>query len=202
YEEAERRRKGKMVVSDFQSRFAFPSEKVLLEGSPGVGKTSLVLALGKFSGHSVVYVDELIEEDHLFISASGKTSVIRLRSQLTGNVLNELNLSFATNIFELLGCFEQYNAIRHYRLAVYQVKRYMNAYISRQIESPTYTFTKQSSLISRWASFSSSIDNSSTSFAVPSAGKSSRGICRSLELLVEIIEDLQLDIENGSEDLD
>ncbi|PWA42552.1 hypothetical protein CTI12_AA533750 [Artemisia annua] len=30
------------------------TEEILLEGSPGVGKTSLVLALGKFSGHSVV----------------------------------------------------------------------------------------------------------------------------------------------------
>nr|XP_043616411.1 midasin-like [Erigeron canadensis] len=30
---------------------------VLLEGSPGVGKTSLVLALGKFSGHSVVRIN-------------------------------------------------------------------------------------------------------------------------------------------------
>ncbi|GKC08052.1 hypothetical protein Tco_0999662, partial [Tanacetum coccineum] len=30
----------------------FYIEKVLLEASPGVGKTSLVLALGKFSGHS------------------------------------------------------------------------------------------------------------------------------------------------------
>ncbi|GJT27753.1 retrovirus-related pol polyprotein from transposon TNT 1-94 [Tanacetum coccineum] len=48
----------------------FYIEKVLLERSPGVGKTSLVLALGKFSGHSVVHVDKLIEEDHLFICRS------------------------------------------------------------------------------------------------------------------------------------
>lgn len=30
---------------------------VLLEGSPGVGKTSLVLALGHFSGHRVVRIN-------------------------------------------------------------------------------------------------------------------------------------------------
>ncbi|KAI7735790.1 hypothetical protein M8C21_000552, partial [Ambrosia artemisiifolia] len=53
-------------------------------------------------------------------AASGKTSLIRLMSQLTGNVLNELSLSSATDISELLGCFEQYNAIRHYRLAIDQ----------------------------------------------------------------------------------
>ncbi|XP_050277695.1 midasin-like [Quercus robur] len=30
---------------------------VLLEGSPGVGKTSLIVALGKFSGHRVVHIN-------------------------------------------------------------------------------------------------------------------------------------------------
>lgn len=30
---------------------------VLLEGSPGVGKTSLVAALGRFSGHTVVRIN-------------------------------------------------------------------------------------------------------------------------------------------------
>lgn len=30
---------------------------VLLEGSPGVGKTSLVAALGRYSGHSVVRIN-------------------------------------------------------------------------------------------------------------------------------------------------
>ncbi|KAK1372450.1 hypothetical protein POM88_028643 [Heracleum sosnowskyi] len=33
------------------------SKPVLLEGSPGVGKTSLIMALGKFSGHTVVRIN-------------------------------------------------------------------------------------------------------------------------------------------------
>lgn len=30
---------------------------MLLEGSPGVGKTSLIVALGKYSGHKVVRIN-------------------------------------------------------------------------------------------------------------------------------------------------
>lgn len=30
---------------------------MLLEGSPGVGKTSLIVALGKYSGHNVVRIN-------------------------------------------------------------------------------------------------------------------------------------------------
>ncbi|PWA62067.1 ATPase [Artemisia annua] len=60
------------------------------------------------------------------------------------------------------------------------------------------SFTKLSNLIEQWLSFSSSIDNGSTSFV----GNPSRGIFRSLPLLVNIIENLQLDIENDCEDLD
>ncbi|CBI35900.3 unnamed protein product, partial [Vitis vinifera] len=51
-------------------------------------------------------------------SSSGKTSLIRLLAHSTGNVLNELSLSSATDISELLGCFEQYNAFRNFRSVV------------------------------------------------------------------------------------
>nr|XP_043616414.1 midasin-like [Erigeron canadensis] len=129
-------------------------------------------------------------------TASCKTSVIRLMSQLTGNVLNELNLSSATDISELLGCFEQYNAIRHYRLVIEQVGRYMNAFISLN------TSTKLKGLITRWLSFTSSIDQSAASFVTVSVDNGSREIFRSLPLLVDIIEDLKLAMENDSEDFD
>ncbi|KAJ0755641.1 putative von Willebrand factor, type A, AAA+ ATPase domain, midasin, midasin, AAA lid domain 7 [Helianthus annuus] len=129
-------------------------------------------------------------------AASGKTSLIRLMSQLTGNVLNELSLSSATDISELLGCFEQYNAIRHYRLAIDQVDRYMNACMSVK------TFTKRKSLISRWLSFSSTIDHGSASFVTASVEKWNHGVFHSLPLLIDIIEDLKLVLESDSEDLD
>ncbi|KAD4889375.1 hypothetical protein E3N88_21448 [Mikania micrantha] len=129
-------------------------------------------------------------------AASGKTSLIRLMSQLTGNVLNELSLSSATDISELLGCFEQYNAIRHYRLVIDQVDRYMNACMS------TETFTKQKNLIAQWLSFSSTIDHNSTSLLAASVENLNQRVFCSLSLLIDIIENLKLVMENHKEDLD
>lgn len=129
-------------------------------------------------------------------AASGKTSLVRLMSQLSGNVLNELSLSSATDISELLGCFEQYNAIRHYRLAIDQVACYMNTYMSIE------TFTKQKNLITRWLSFSSAIDHNSASSVTASVENGSLGVFRSLPLLIDIMENLKLVMENHSEDID
>ncbi|EEC67090.1 hypothetical protein OsI_33882 [Oryza sativa Indica Group] len=62
--------------------------------------------------------------------SSGKTSLIRLLAQLSGNTLNEVNLSSATDVSELLGCFEQYNFFRHYKVVISQVERYIDEYFS------------------------------------------------------------------------
>ncbi|KAI3766421.1 hypothetical protein L2E82_16478 [Cichorium intybus] len=131
-------------------------------------------------------------------AGSGKTSLIRLMSHLTGNILHELNLSSSTDISELLGCFEQYNAIRHYRLVIEHIEHYINAYSCRQFEKSTESFTKQKALISSWLVFSSSSDHSSASFATENW---SRGVFRSLPMLIDIIENLLLDLENDSEHL-
>jgi len=131
-------------------------------------------------------------------AGSGKTSLIRLMSHLTGNVLHELNLSSSTDISELLGCFEQYNAVRHYRLVIEHVEHYIKAYSSRQFEKSTERFSKQKDLIGRWLSFSSSTDLSSASFVTENW---SRGMFHNLPLLVDIIESLLLDLENDSEHL-
>ncbi|XP_071712181.1 midasin isoform X2 [Rutidosis leptorrhynchoides] len=129
-------------------------------------------------------------------AASGKTSLIRLMAQLTGNVLNELNLSSATDISELLGCFEQYNAIRHYRLAIEQVDRYMNAYMSVK------SFTKQKGLIAQWLSFTSRMDHGSASFVSSSVENWIQELFKSLPFLVDIIEILKSVMEKDIEDLD
>ncbi|PNX86274.1 midasin, partial [Trifolium pratense] len=67
-------------------------------------------------------------------SCSGKTKLLRLLAALTGNVLNEVNLSSATDISELLGSFEQYDALRNFRTVVAQVEGYVNEYCSLQLE--------------------------------------------------------------------
>lgn len=46
-----------LLVFFFLTFQIYPSSPVLLEGSPGVGKTSLIVALGKFSGHKVVRIN-------------------------------------------------------------------------------------------------------------------------------------------------
>lgn len=47
----------------------------------------------------------------------GKTSIIRLLAQITGNRLHEYILTSATDTTELLGCFEQHDPFRHSREA-------------------------------------------------------------------------------------
>uniref|UniRef100_A0ACD5ZCK1 Uncharacterized protein n=1 Tax=Avena sativa TaxID=4498 RepID=A0ACD5ZCK1_AVESA len=66
--------------------------------------------------------------------SSGKTSLIRLLAQLSGNTLHELNLSSATDVSELLGCFEQYNFFRHYKEVISQVERYVDEYFSLSMD--------------------------------------------------------------------
>ena len=128
-------------------------------------------------------------------SSSGKTSMIRLLAQLTGNVLNELNLSAATDISELLGCFEQYDAFRSFRFVVDQVEFYVKEYNSLQLE-----FAKEASiserkdqLITRWMAFLSSMDFNFVSCSTSMYVEKWKRIVNSLSLLVEIIEQIKLD---------
>ncbi|KAF9592012.1 hypothetical protein IFM89_011595 [Coptis chinensis] len=88
--------------------------------------------------HSLESVAHCVQHQWLCIlvgpSASGKSSVVILLADLTGNVLNELNLSSATDISELLGCFEQYNAFCSFRSAITQVERYIDEYCGLSLE--------------------------------------------------------------------
>uniref|UniRef100_F6HXY6 Midasin n=2 Tax=Vitis vinifera TaxID=29760 RepID=F6HXY6_VITVI len=104
-------------------------------------------------------------------SSSGKTSLIRLLAHSTGNVLNELSLSSATDISELLGCFEQYNAFRNFRSVV--------------------------DMITGWLAVLSSMDCGPSSTSASTYMEDWKCNRSSLCLLVEIIEHLRVDLEKN-----
>ncbi|KAJ4717838.1 Midasin [Melia azedarach] len=168
--------------------------------SPKVSSSQLKILPGL--RHSLEAAAHCVNQQWLCIlvgpPSSGKTSLIRLLAQLTGNVLNELNLSSATDISELLGCFEQYNAFRNFRLIVAQVESYLNEYCSLQLEASMETIISgKKDLISRWLSFSSSVDFT-LMLSSPSAYTDNwKSIGNYLSLLVEIVEKLRLDLENN-----
>jgi len=90
-------------------------------------------------------------------SCSGKTSLIRLLANLTGNVLNEVNLSSATDISELLGSFEQYDALRNFSKVVAQFECYVNEYISLQLETSNEAIFRETDFYIRWMAFLSGL---------------------------------------------
>ncbi|KAK3037950.1 hypothetical protein RJ639_030655 [Escallonia herrerae] len=124
-------------------------------------------------------------------SSSGKTSLIRLLAQLTGNVLNELSLSSTADISELLGCFEQYDAFRNYRLAIARIQCYINEYCNLQMESSSEAFTRREGLITRWLSFLSSIGYGFSTSSTYDESWRTRSF-NHVSLLVEIIKCLRL----------
>ncbi|KAJ9190362.1 hypothetical protein P3X46_001577 [Hevea brasiliensis] len=127
--------------------------------------------------------------------SSGKTSLIRLLAELTGNVLNELNLSSATDISELLGCFEQYDAYRNFRSICAQVECYVSEYCSLLLEFSMVTFCERKDVITKWLAFLSCMDSSF--FSTSNILENWQSVANSLNLLVEIIEQLKLDVVNN-----
>ncbi|KAK9734478.1 hypothetical protein RND81_04G142700 [Saponaria officinalis] len=119
-------------------------------------------------------------------TASGKTSMIRLLAHLTGNVLNEINLSSATDISELLGSFEQYNAYRNFGLIVNQIDGFVHDYCSLQLDSSADKLLgERRDLITKWLHFSSNVHYGHMS---RSDNVSADNWRESLSLLAEIIE--------------
>ncbi|XP_057771067.1 midasin isoform X2 [Salvia miltiorrhiza] len=142
--------------------------------------------------HSLEAIARCVKHQWLCIlvgpPASGKTSLVRLLAELTGNVLNELNLSSASDISEILGSFEQYNASRHYHLVVAQVERYMNEYCNLQLESSSETFIQRKDISARWLAFLSKINRSAAFIENPITSES-------MAQLTDIIECLKLDLD-------
>lgn len=131
-------------------------------------------------------------------AASGKTSLIRLLAQLTGNILNELNLSSSTDTSELLGCFEQYNALRSFRSVVSQVESYIKEYCSLQLGSSMEAFiNERKEVMIRWLAFLSSINSQSLLSSSTYTENWKSGTSDTFTLLSEIIEQLRLDLEEN-----
>jgi midasin len=128
-------------------------------------------------------------------NSAGKTSLIRLLAQLSGNTLNELNLSSATDVSELLGCFEQYNFFRHYKAVLSEVEHYVDVYFSLSIDTNWKNFVAEKrGLFTKWFEFVAEKGHSSigTSKFIEMSGNAS---LPSLSLLAEIVEQIKCDLE-------
>ncbi|XP_052724837.1 midasin isoform X1 [Vigna angularis] len=128
-------------------------------------------------------------------SCSGKTSLIRLLANLTGNVLNEINLSSATDISELLGSFEQYDALRNFFNVVGQIERYVNEFISLQLEASKDAIFRETDFYTRWIAFLSGFKFESLLSSATNYLENQKKIVCSLSLFVE---QLKLQIERSS----
>lgn len=128
-------------------------------------------------------------------SCSGKTSLIRLLANLTGNVLNEINLSSATDISELLGSFEQYDAMRNFFNVVTQIQRYVDEFISLQLEASKDAIFRETDFYIRWIAFLSGYKFDSLSSSATNYLENQKKIVHSLSWF---IEQLKLQIEKSS----
>lgn len=169
--------------------------------SPGVSNSDLKILPG--FRNSLEAVAQCVKNQWLCIlvgpASSGKTSLIRLLAQLTGNVLNELNLSSATDISELLGSFEQHNAVRKFRLAIAWIESFINEYCGLQLESSCKEFMMRKELFILWLSFLSSIKHDPPTSSCSSYVDTWRTkYFESASTLVNIIEHLKLVVEETS----
>ncbi|XP_020093830.1 midasin isoform X2 [Ananas comosus] len=126
--------------------------------------------------------------------SSGKTSLVRLLAQLTGNALNELNLSSGTDVSELLGCFEQYSFYRHYKAVISQVECYIDEYFCLKLDQSSKSLITETETFDKWFKFvAAKKENSSSTSAYFDLWKDE--IFDSLNLLEDIIEQLKRDPE-------
>ncbi|KAF6161323.1 hypothetical protein GIB67_009210 [Kingdonia uniflora] len=130
-------------------------------------------------------------------SSSGKTSLVKLLAQLTGNVLHVLNLSQATDISDLLGCFEQYQASRNFHSVIAQVEKFINEYCSLSYGcSLEILVHDRKEVVSKWLAFLTSVNYSPHSSSA-STEVDSMKFNNSLDLLDQIIEQLKYSLESN-----
>ncbi|CAN6468645.1 unnamed protein product [Victoria cruziana] len=118
--------------------------------------------------------------------SSGKTSLIRLLSEITGNTLHEFSLSSATDMSELLGCFEQYNALRRLRSTVVEIERYINEFCSSYFDAGTGDPATELDFVKKWLQLLPSAKSSSVSGHQPFVGDRSY-INSLIEIGIEVL---------------
>ncbi|KAF3780443.1 Midasin [Nymphaea thermarum] len=130
-----------------------------------VSKTPLHLLPGM--RHSMEAVVHCVKQGWCCIlvgpPSSGKTSLVRLLSELTGNTLHEYSLSSATDMSELLGCFEQYNALRHLHSTIVEIERYINEFCSSYFAGDSRDPEVELSVVKKWLQLLPSTKSSSVS---------------------------------------
>ncbi|XP_031485697.1 midasin isoform X2 [Nymphaea colorata] len=130
-----------------------------------VSKTPLHLLPGM--RHSLESVVHCVKQGWCCIlvgpPSSGKTSLVRLLSELTGNTLHEYSLSSATDMSELLGCFEQYNALRHLHSTIVEIERYINEFCSSYFDGDSRDPEIELSFVKKWLQLLPSTKSSSVS---------------------------------------
>jgi midasin len=193
--------------SIYQSKILDVSRHYLTVGSASIVRNNfqsckvLNNQLNIFPGslHSLEAVMHCIRQGWLCIlvgqNSSGKTSLIRLLAQLSGNTLNELNLSSATDVSELLGCFEQYNFFRHYKAVLSQVEHYVDLYFSLSMDINWKSLIlERKCLLAKWFEFMAAKKYSSirTSTIIEMSQNAS---LPSLCLVAEIVEQMKCDLE-------
>lgn len=137
-------------------------------------------------------------------ASSGKTSLIRMLAELTGNVLNELHLSSGTDISEILGCFEQYNPIRNFLSVVDEIECCVDEYINLELGKAKEECKIDDVFLTKWSAFLAIKDNLVLCFTSSSVEDRKR-IGTSLEQLLEIIQQLKSGLgvnARSSRDLD
>ncbi|XP_078434368.1 midasin-like protein isoform X2 [Wolffia australiana] len=132
-------------------------------------------------------------------SSCGKTSLVQLLAQLTGNVLHEINLSSGTDVSELLGCFEQYNALQSCTSVLGLIERFMSEYCELRAQSSWESLLKERrGLIAMWWDLLAAVNDNTSSLSSQFVTAWNHGDCKFLNVMTEIIEQLKHDLEEFS----
>ncbi|KAF5097858.1 hypothetical protein D0Z03_001325 [Geotrichum reessii] len=135
---------------------------ILLEGSPGVGKTSLITAIAKVSGNPLTRInlseqtdlidlfgsdspaegggaDQFVWRDAPFLRAmqQGKTSLVRFLAQIVGAELHEFAMNGDIDSMDLLGGFDQVDHNQKVSIILDEIREFCVKASCRHFVDPT-----------------------------------------------------------------